>query len=133
MTALLPVRVAADQAVYLTLHGFTESLNLSVAAAMVMQQLFFLRPDLRADMSDDERAAIRRQWYLQLAKTPQQHEEYPMWLAPPLPAPFTDLRRPAPLRAGDQRVPPKIKKRLSALEQQQSKQHTVPTVANAAS
>ena len=41
------------------MFGFTESLNLSVATAMVIQRLFMMAPDMRGQMSDTERRSIR--------------------------------------------------------------------------
>uniref|UniRef100_A0A7S2KE04 tRNA/rRNA methyltransferase SpoU type domain-containing protein n=1 Tax=Leptocylindrus danicus TaxID=163516 RepID=A0A7S2KE04_9STRA len=59
--------VAADLRVYLPLRGFADSLNLSVATALCLQQLFHLAPDAVGDMSEAERCALRRRWYPKLA------------------------------------------------------------------
>lgn len=45
--------------IYLPMFGFTESLNLSVATGMVIQKLFMMAPEMRGQMSDAERLAIR--------------------------------------------------------------------------
>jgi len=58
---------AADLRVYLPLRGFADSLNLSVAAALVMQELFHLCPEAVGDASPQERNAIREKWFTQLA------------------------------------------------------------------
>ena len=58
---------AADLRVYLPLRGFADSLNLSVATALCLQQLFHLAPDAVGDMSEAERDALRRKWYPKLA------------------------------------------------------------------
>ena len=58
---------ASDKRVYLPLRGFADSLNLSVATALVIHQLFTLDPTLIGAMSDDERINIRRKWYAKLA------------------------------------------------------------------
>lgn len=50
---------AADARIYLPLFGFTESLNLSVATALVMQRLFDLCPDARGNLTASEKAALR--------------------------------------------------------------------------
>jgi tRNA G18 (ribose-2'-O)-methylase SpoU len=111
---------AADATVYLPMHGFSESLNLSVSAALVLQarrptcalvwrrvlprhrvlpchgcsrggrspsdavaleprrrslawQAVLTRaPELRGAMGGRERAALRRQWFVRLAKSPAQ-------------------------------------------------------------
>mmetsp|Transcript_28299 Transcript_28299/g.43385 ORF Transcript_28299/g.43385 Transcript_28299/m.43385 type:complete len:418 (+) Transcript_28299:3-1256(+) len=57
----------ADQRVYLPLHGFADSLNLSVATALVVQQLFHLDPTLLGAMSEEERSHLRHQWFSKLA------------------------------------------------------------------
>ena len=62
------ILLKSDQRVYLPLHGFADSLNLSVAVALVIHQLFTLDPTIRGDMSDDERKHLRRKWYTKLAR-----------------------------------------------------------------
>jgi hypothetical protein len=49
--------------VYLPLHGFADSLNLSVATALVLHTLFTLAPDAVGDLPEDEKAELRAQWY----------------------------------------------------------------------
>lgn len=58
---------ASDKRVYLPLRGFADSLNLSVATALVVHHLFVLDPSLIGAMSEDERMEIRRKWYTKLA------------------------------------------------------------------
>lgn len=58
---------AADLRVYLPLRGFADSLNLSVATALVVHQLFVLDPTLVGAMSEDERKQLRKEWYAKLA------------------------------------------------------------------
>ena len=58
---------AADLRVYLPLRGFADSLNLSVATALVVHQLFVLDPTLVGGMSEDERRALRQAWFSKLA------------------------------------------------------------------
>jgi tRNA G18 (ribose-2'-O)-methylase SpoU len=58
---------ASDKRVYLPLRGFADSLNLSVATALVIHQLFALDPTLIGSMPNDERVELRRQWYSKLA------------------------------------------------------------------
>uniref|UniRef100_A0A7S0DB82 tRNA/rRNA methyltransferase SpoU type domain-containing protein n=2 Tax=Amorphochlora amoebiformis TaxID=1561963 RepID=A0A7S0DB82_9EUKA len=84
---------AADKRVYLPLNGFAESLNLSVATALVIQKLFLYCPDMVGDMKDNERITLRRQWYMKLAKTQEQRDIYAKYVNNP-PTPFSDLRRP---------------------------------------
>ena len=59
---------ASDLRVYLPLRGFADSLNLSVATALVIQQLFILDPTLIGAMSEEERRELRKEWFAKLAK-----------------------------------------------------------------
>ena len=58
---------AADLRVYLPLRGFAESLNLSVAAALVVHQIFNIDPTLIGAMAEEERQELRKKWYVKLA------------------------------------------------------------------
>jgi len=58
---------ASDKRVYLPLRGFADSLNLSVATALVVHQLFILDPTLVGAMPKEELIALRRKWYTKLA------------------------------------------------------------------
>ena len=58
---------AADLRVYLPLRGFADSLNLSVAAALVIHQVFMLEPGYVASMTEEEKLALRQKWYPKLA------------------------------------------------------------------
>mmetsp|Transcript_1875 Transcript_1875/g.1988 ORF Transcript_1875/g.1988 Transcript_1875/m.1988 type:complete len:215 (-) Transcript_1875:89-733(-) len=53
--------------VYLPLRGFADSLNLSVATALILHQLLHLCPNVIGDMSQSERRKLRLQWYSKLA------------------------------------------------------------------
>ena len=57
---------AADLRVYLPLRGFADSLNLSVAAALVMQELFHLCPEAVGATAPEERRELREKWFTQL-------------------------------------------------------------------
>ncbi|KAL3923332.1 MAG: hypothetical protein SGPRY_004250 [Prymnesium sp.] len=50
---------AAHRRVYFPIHGFSESLNLSVSAALIMQTILQKDPSLRGCMNDMERASLR--------------------------------------------------------------------------
>lgn len=41
------------------MYGFGESLNLSVAGALVIQQLLLLAPDAIGDLTDERKAELR--------------------------------------------------------------------------
>lgn len=58
----------ADLRVYLPLRGFADSLNLSVATALVVHHLFLLDPSIEGDMSEEERHELRELWFPRLAK-----------------------------------------------------------------
>ncbi|KAL7501116.1 hypothetical protein ACHAWT_010867 [Skeletonema menzelii] len=58
---------AADLRVYLPLRGFADSLNLSVATALVVHQMFVLDPSLEGAMTEEERRELRQAWYAKLA------------------------------------------------------------------
>mmetsp|Transcript_7788 Transcript_7788/g.8924 ORF Transcript_7788/g.8924 Transcript_7788/m.8924 type:complete len:470 (-) Transcript_7788:161-1570(-) len=57
----------SDLRVYLPLRGFADSLNLSVATALVLHQLFVLDPTIEGDSSEEERVELRRKWFTKLA------------------------------------------------------------------
>ena len=58
----------ADLRVYLPLRGFADSLNLSVATALVVHHLFVLDPTLVGAMSEEERMELRKKWYAKLCR-----------------------------------------------------------------
>ena len=58
----------ADLRVYFPLRGFADSLNLSVATALCIQQLFHLCPSAAGNMSESERSALRKDWFTKLAR-----------------------------------------------------------------
>jgi len=58
----------ADKRIYLPLRGFADSLNLSVATALVTQALFFMDPTLIGSMSESERQDLRKAWFTKLAQ-----------------------------------------------------------------
>mmetsp|Transcript_1874 Transcript_1874/g.1987 ORF Transcript_1874/g.1987 Transcript_1874/m.1987 type:complete len:133 (-) Transcript_1874:150-548(-) len=53
--------------VYLPLRGFADSLNLSVATALILHQLLHLCPNVIGEMSQSERQKYRLKWYSKLA------------------------------------------------------------------
>ena len=59
---------AADLRVYLPLRGFADSLNLSVAAALVIHHLLLLEPKYIASMTATEQAELRTMWFPKLAR-----------------------------------------------------------------
>lgn len=84
---------AAARRVYIPLFGFSDSLNLSVATAMVMQKAFMICPEARGDLSAGEKKELRREWYQKLTKDGEgKMAEYEKYLETP-PAPLADIRR----------------------------------------
>lgn len=87
---------AADRLVYLPLSGFAESLNVSVAAALVTQVLLQLYARASAErdarLPAEEASALRAAWYASLARSDEEREAYAGLLASP-PGPLDDLRR----------------------------------------
>ena len=59
---------AADKRVYLPLRGFADSLNLSVATALIMHHLFVMDPTLVGGITEEEKSAIRLDWYTKLCQ-----------------------------------------------------------------
>ena len=90
---------ASDKRVYLPLHGMADSLNVSVAAALVLQRLFVIDPKLVGAMSSQERAELRKKWYPSMARKEAQKVAFAA-LAQEVNQgsksvmPFADMRRP---------------------------------------
>ncbi|MFT4540742.1 MAG: tRNA(Leu) C34 or U34 (ribose-2'-O)-methylase TrmL [Planctomycetota bacterium] len=96
---------AAQRRFYLPMRGFTESFNLSVATALLLQRLFDADPGLIAAMSEAERAEIRESWYPRLGgRDERKQTRFIEYLAHP-PAPLDDTRPP------DEHRRPRFKKR----------------------
>lgn len=90
-----------DKRVYLPLSGFADSLNLSVAAAMVIQMLFFMEPTLEGEISQAEKDELRTLWYKSLARNEKEDKKYMDILASgDFPKPFGDMRRAGEHREG---------------------------------
>ena len=90
---------AADRRVYLPMAGFTESFNLSVAAALVLQRLLdACASDTRGQLPEAELARLRLEWYLGLARSEQQCARFASLAAAGGAAPYVDPRRPEAFR-----------------------------------
>jgi tRNA (guanosine-2'-O-)-methyltransferase len=103
------MRAAADRLLYLPMQGFTESFNLSVATALVLQRCFDACPEMVGDMDEKERATLRELWYENLAKSADTKRLFPSFLADP-PAPLEDHRPSDENRRP--RIPKKVRKAL---------------------
>lgn len=101
---------AADKRIFLPMFGFTESYNLSVACALMLQRLFDACPEARGDLSKEARASLRRSWFEELSRNPTARANCESFLtSPERVVPLEDLRRPDKER--ETWAPPKIKKR----------------------
>ncbi|MEL6428792.1 MAG: RNA methyltransferase [Planctomycetota bacterium] len=88
------ILAAADRRLYLPMSGFTESFNLSVATALLVQRCFDAEPELVGAMDEGERQELRRAWYERLAGSNAAKRDYYARLAETPPEP-NDGTRPA--------------------------------------
>lgn len=58
----------ADLRVYLPLRGFADSLNLSVATALILHHLFVMDPTLIGGITEEEKHQLREEWYTKLCQ-----------------------------------------------------------------
>ena len=63
---------ASSKAVYLSMVGFVESLNVGVATALALQRIIDLCPSMRGDVSVGEQLAMRSAFYRRLARNKKQ-------------------------------------------------------------
>lgn len=52
----------SSRKVFLPMSGFTESLNVSVATALIIQRIFDIYPTLRRSLDEDEKKYLRLKW-----------------------------------------------------------------------
>jgi len=90
---------SADRLVYLPLCGFAESLNVSVAAALITMILLQLyaetqsKAEMRLDAAETQ--SLREDWYSKLARNAEEIEKFAQFAeAPPALDLLDDLRRP---------------------------------------
>ncbi len=102
---------ASTRRLFLPMHGFTESFNLSVATALMLQRCFDACPELHGAMSEEERAQVRLDWYRRLAKSEHQLHEYEKWVDNP-PLPLDTVRPPEEFRRP--RMPKKLKRKMAS-------------------
>jgi hypothetical protein len=92
------------------MFGFTESFNLSVATALLLQRMFDACPEARGDLPESEKAVIRASWFERLSRNPTAMAANEKFLeCPDEIEPLRDLRRPEAERGSW--APPKIKTR----------------------
>lgn len=83
----------ADKRIFIPIYGFAESLNITVAASLVMQTLFAKCPEARGDLTDEDKSTLRRTWYEQLSRhSSKKRDLFESFLIKP-PPPLDDLRR----------------------------------------
>lgn len=84
---------AADKRIFVPIFGYAESLNITVAASLVMQTLFAKCPEARGDLSDADKASLRAVWYDQLSRhSEKKRDVFTSFLVRP-PPPLDDIRR----------------------------------------
>ena len=87
---------AADRRIFLPMSGFTESLNISVAAALILQRLLDAAAygGTQGGLPKEELDALRVAWYGQLARSADQLTTFMQLAAAGGALPFKDTRRP---------------------------------------
>ena len=85
---------AADVRVFLPMWGFTESFNISVATALVLQRLLDAMPDSRGALPPEEMQRLRTEWYDALARTEEQRAAFARLAERGGARPLRDTRRP---------------------------------------
>ncbi len=101
------LREAADRRFYLPMSGFTGSLNVSVSAAIVVWELtrrFRERDGALGGLPADEREALRRRWYEDLAGSQAQRARFTAWLDRP-PEPLSEEAPPPERRTLEGSLP----------------------------
>jgi len=81
---------AATHRVYFPLRGFTSSLNLSVATALVLSRVFDWYPHFVGDLDDSELRDLREEWRPRIAPTPAARAQLGGWLDAPETIPLDD-------------------------------------------
>ena len=81
---------AAARRVYVPLRGFTSSLNLSVATALVLSRVFDWFPHFVGDLDESELRTLRDEWRPRIAPTPAARAQLGGWLDAPETIPRDD-------------------------------------------
>jgi tRNA C32,U32 (ribose-2'-O)-methylase TrmJ len=115
---------ACHQRVYFPLYGFSESLNLSVATALVLQRLFDWYPEIRGDLTEEEKETIRTQWYPQVVNNPTLAGQAKPWTENPTTISLLkDLRRPN-LALKESWIPKNVRKKEQTIPEIQQRKKT---------
>jgi len=94
---------AAQHRIYLPMYGFTESFNLGVSAALVLNKLLDHCPEARGDLSNQDATQLRLQWYGDLARNEEQRAYFEALAKSGDVKPYNDMRRPPQHRAQQNR------------------------------
>ena len=105
---------AADRRVFLPMWGFSESFNVSVASALVLQRLLDASEADRGKLPPGEMVMLRKKWYEQFARNPEQREKFARVADQGGVAPFQDTRRPEAFRHEQRRA---VERRTAASRQ----------------
>ena len=74
------------------MRGFTSSLNLSVATALVLSRIFDWYPHFVGDLDESELRDLREEWRPRIAPTPAARAQLGGWLDAPETIPLDDAR-----------------------------------------
>lgn len=74
---------AATRRVFVEMRGFTTSLNLSVATALILQRVFDWFPAFVGDLDEGERDDLREAWRSKIAKNDTAKRKLEAWLDAP--------------------------------------------------
>lgn len=83
---------AACRRIYLPLYGWGDSLNLSIATALVLHTILLGNPSVYGTLGQEDEQGLRATWYEQLGKTESQRNEYRNWVDKKA-TPYGDMRR----------------------------------------
>lgn len=68
-------KAQVDELVHIPMYGFTESFNISVSAALLLQQLVkrLKDSDLAWQLTEEERSGLKFDWYQRIVKNAEMH------------------------------------------------------------
>lgn len=114
------VLAQAQRRLYFPMVGFSQSFNLSVATALMLQRLFDWFPEIQGDLITPEReAALRSEWYAQLGYGKDCRHNVELENVEPL----SDLRLGRDYHETNLWTPKHIRAREQSLDEFQQRQH----------
>eukprot|EP01129_Flabellula_baltica_P012553 TRINITY_DN5678_c0_g1_i1.p1 TRINITY_DN5678_c0_g1~~TRINITY_DN5678_c0_g1_i1.p1 ORF type:complete len:382 (-),score=88.35 TRINITY_DN5678_c0_g1_i1:850-1836(-) len=87
------VLAAADKRIYIPINGFAQSLNVGVAAAIIMKELLNKCPEAVGDLTTEEKQKLRKIWFEKLGASPSQIQSLLENPPPPLESLRERIRR----------------------------------------